>query len=577
MAISILNNGENVALSSATSTIASFTKTSGGNRVLLVWMFSNDGTIATHSGVTWNSVSLTQRGSSLDLGSGFNRLSLWYLLEADMPASGGDIVATCSASQGEVYIVAALLENVDQTTTFRGTQTTNTGTATNSPTSGAISSATGDFVFGSVYLFHSGANITGLSSNGGTMVHESGPLQGGFNIAGVSYESGAASVTLDWTVTSSGSAAEEYGVIGESIINDDAAGGVTITVPVGSLTVTGIAPTVEVTTDVIAVPVAAIAVTGVQPQVVQTQNHIRAPPVGSLSLASAAATVVVGNVEDPQIATLVLTGAAPSAEITHNRSVGVGTLSLTGVAPDPLIATSEQPAAAALTLTGAAPSAEIDHNRAVGVVAVAITGNAPTVSVTQDGVGAGALTLTGIAPSAEIAHNRSVGGDTLALTGIAPTRLVNHIASPGAGSLSTTTTTVTLSVTVQMQAGGLTLTGIAPTTVSGGAATVTPAVGSLSLSATTPDTDIANAGVSITNPNAIAGPSNYEICDRTGFRVYRGELETEWDGTMVRPKSFEDRHPQDFVRARSRENPKGPKRPEQDDTFISTTVAPEDL
>ena len=71
----------------------------------------------------------------------------------------------------------------------------------------------------------------------------------------------------------------------------------------------------------------------------------------------------------------------------------------------------------------------------------------------------------------------------------------------------------------------------------------------------------------ITNTNAVEIPSNYEICDRTGFRVERGQLVKQWDGLMVRPQSWEPRQPQDFVRATS-DRPKGSPRPEQSDTFI---------
>lgn len=70
------------------------------------------------------------------------------------------------------------------------------------------------------------------------------------------------------------------------------------------------------------------------------------------------------------------------------------------------------------------------------------------------------------------------------------------------------------------------------------------------------------------NENTYVGPSNNEICDRTGFKVARGTLRKEWNGAMVRPESFESRHPQDFVRGRS-EQPKGSPRPEPADRFIA--------
>lgn len=65
-------------------------------------------------------------------------------------------------------------------------------------------------------------------------------------------------------------------------------------------------------------------------------------------------------------------------------------------------------------------------------------------------------------------------------------------------------------------------------------------------------------------------PSNYLICDRTGFRVSVAEgLVEEWTGARVRARSFESRHPQDFVRGSS-EQQKGSDRPEQTDRFLGT-------
>ena len=72
---------------------------------------------------------------------------------------------------------------------------------------------------------------------------------------------------------------------------------------------------------------------------------------------------------------------------------------------------------------------------------------------------------------------------------------------------------------------------------------------------------------SITNDNADEYPSNYEICDRTGFKVRRGELVREWTGAMVRADSWERRNIQDFVRGVGDEM-KGSERPEQEDRFI---------
>lgn len=73
-------------------------------------------------------------------------------------------------------------------------------------------------------------------------------------------------------------------------------------------------------------------------------------------------------------------------------------------------------------------------------------------------------------------------------------------------------------------------------------------------------------------------PTNNLICDRTGFRqpVSSG-LRKEWTGAMIRPQSWEPRHPQDYVRAKA-EHPQGSPRPEPADRFLSTNeVSTEDL
>lgn len=69
------------------------------------------------------------------------------------------------------------------------------------------------------------------------------------------------------------------------------------------------------------------------------------------------------------------------------------------------------------------------------------------------------------------------------------------------------------------------------------------------------------------NTDAVAAPTNNVICDRTGFRVMPGGLKQQWDGFKVRPKSWDARHPQDFVRA-GKDEQKGSPRPEPADTFV---------
>ena len=90
-----------------------------------------------------------------------------------------------------------------------------------------------------------------------------------------------------------------------------------------------------------------------------------------------------------------------------------------------------------------------------------------------------------------------------------------------------------------------------------------PIVGTQTIGVTVSDV----VGTSITNPESTSQvPINYEICDRSGFRVKRNGLRTEWHGIMVRPASFESRNAQDFVSSRA-EKQEGSLRPEREDRY----------
>ena len=61
---------------------------------------------------------------------------------------------------------------------------------------------------------------------------------------------------------------------------------------------------------------------------------------------------------------------------------------------------------------------------------------------------------------------------------------------------------------------------------------------------------------------------HYVIDDRTGLKVRASETARQWDQLLVHQKNFEQRHPQDFVRAvRDNQTVDNP-RPRAIDTFI---------
>jgi len=73
-------------------------------------------------------------------------------------------------------------------------------------------------------------------------------------------------------------------------------------------------------------------------------------------------------------------------------------------------------------------------------------------------------------------------------------------------------------------------------------------------------------------------PVNYEICDRSGFRVYPDELVKDSYGFLTRKESKDERHPQDSLRSRGGDKEKGPQSPELDDQFLDPNqVKGEDL
>lgn len=60
---------------------------------------------------------------------------------------------------------------------------------------------------------------------------------------------------------------------------------------------------------------------------------------------------------------------------------------------------------------------------------------------------------------------------------------------------------------------------------------------------------------------AVVGDYNV-ICDLTGWKVKRSDCVVRWDGMLVRREVCEERHPQDFLRAREERNRVRDARPE---------------
>lgn len=80
-----------------------------------------------------------------------------------------------------------------------------------------------------------------------------------------------------------------------------------------------------------------------------------------------------------------------------------------------------------------------------------------------------------------------------------------------------------------------------------------------------------------TNANAKPYPSEYEICDQSGFRVPAGTLTKQWDGAMVMKRFRDERNEQDFARARAERVRNVLRSPEPEIEYLATTVTQDDL
>ena len=68
------------------------------------------------------------------------------------------------------------------------------------------------------------------------------------------------------------------------------------------------------------------------------------------------------------------------------------------------------------------------------------------------------------------------------------------------------------------------------------------------------------------------------ICDRTGFKIKSTNARKEWNGRLVRKKSWEPRQPQDLIEAVPESPGVRDARPRPADRFLETNeVTPESL
>ena len=199
--------------------------------------------------------------------------------------------------------------------------------------------------------------------------------------------------TISWTGSLSAGTAYKIWAIWDDGTNTSNSGS-----PFGSAAFTTLDP------QTVSVPAGTLTLTGYAPGVAATDHQTIAVPSGSLTLAGYAPSVVAPQAVSVPAGALTLTGYAPTVVAISGQVVGVpaGALTLTGYAPTVLAPVSVAVPAGVLTLTGYAPTVEAPRTIGVPAGALTLTGYAPTVETTSNqsvDVPAGSLTLTGYAPT----------------------------------------------------------------------------------------------------------------------------------------------------------------------------------
>lgn len=493
---------------------------SGSGKYIKLLAFAGAGTPANVNGVAIDPAGANEALSSLDAAQTWNtnfRASTWAKV-GPADASAKPVRVTWASNQDETMALVDVYTGIDQTTTRR----TPTSPATGGPTVDAtatlnVTSVAGDTVLGHA-AFGVGASSNATLSSATITIRQKveGPDIGGFEACAQGDTTAAGSSTTVSVASSTSGIAIDWAMFGESLI--PAAAGTTVTPGAGSMTLSGLVPTVI--SPLTALPGAgALTFAGQIPTVVPhfggqlftvgwTADDFSevggAAKVGGFAPDTANATVT------PDAAALSLVGLVPTIDVTGGGasvSPGAGTLTLTGLAPTVFRQDAVSPGAGSLVFTGLAPAALMGTLATPGAGSMTINGLAP--SLLQDSIrtpGAGSLTLAGLAPTIVQDYLRAPGAGSLVFAGLAPTVAVtaNQVALPGVGSLTLSGLAPTVSATAdqvaQPDAGAMVITGLAPTAATSDNRVAAPGAGSMVITGLAPA--IQNGGSLTVQPDA---------------------------------------------------------------------------
>ena len=213
-----------------------------------------------------------------------------------------------------------------------------------------------------------------------------------------------------------------------------------------------------------------ITITGVAPSLSLTEHWVVTPAAGSVVITGAAPTLLVGGSYDitPDAGSITITGATPAVVATASYSISpaAGAITITGVAP--AVASTAKytisPAAGSITITGAAPTAAwTDHH----IISPA----------------AGAIVITGAVPTVDAVAGYEISPDagSITITGAAPTvdATAHHAISPTAGAITITGAAASLTIGIAPSAGAITITGKVPSVATTASHYISPAAGTV--------------------------------------------------------------------------------------------------
>lgn len=162
------------------------------------------------------------------------------------------------------------------------------------------------------------------------------------------------------------------------------------------------------------------------------------PTVGSVTVDGLAPTVERGAGATPDAGSVTVTGLAPDLSVGSDLTIGLGSITIDGLAPDATGSATSTTATGSVTVDGLAPDMSFGSDLTPDVGSVTITGLAPDVtagggvSITPD---LGQVNVTGLAPTLELWATIDTLTGSVVVGGLAPDVSAGSSSDSGTGSV----------------------------------------------------------------------------------------------------------------------------------------------